>query len=242
MALILCTHPSSVQHPCASATKRAGEHNHHKTSTNQPIAAAEHDALPHDAFGVFQAVHCIQPCSQACFTAMQRRCGTSQASCSSCGPSRAGEGGEVGIHITAVCVVVVVNFVVVDIVVECACNCWCCSSVPSPQGSSSSTTQQQPGPPPSEEELPIWVRREKERELQAGGKAELPWPLYLVASVLVAIASVSSFFWIEECVWIEGGRGMKWPVSPYQLLWCLGAECWCKQTGVAIAPLLLDLA
>jgi len=58
------------------------------------------------------------------------------------------------------------------------------------QGSSS--TQQQPGPPPSEEELPIWVRREKERELQASGKAELPWPLYLVFSVLVAIASVSS--------------------------------------------------
>lgn len=39
--------------------------------------------------------------------------------------------------------------------------------------------------------MPIWVRREKERELQAAGKAELPWPLYLVGSVLVAIASVS---------------------------------------------------
>lgn len=37
----------------------------------------------------------------------------------------------------------------------------------------------------------MWVRREKERELQAAGKGELPWPLYLVASVLVAIASVS---------------------------------------------------
>lgn len=53
-----------------------------------------------------------------------------------------------------------------------------------------STSQQQPGPPPSNEDLPIWVRREKERELQAG-KAEVPWPLYLVGSVLVAIASVS---------------------------------------------------
>jgi hypothetical protein len=56
---------------------------------------------------------------------------------------------------------------------------------------SSSTSQQQPGPPPSEEELPAWVRREKERELQAAGKADLPWPLYLVFSVLVSIASVS---------------------------------------------------
>lgn len=62
------------------------------------------------------------------------------------------------------------------------------------QSTGSSSTQQQPGPPPSEEELPIWVRREKERELQASGKAELPWPLYLVFSVLVAIASVGSVF------------------------------------------------
>lgn len=39
----------------------------------------------------------------------------------------------------------------------------------------------------------MWVRREKEREMQAAsGKKELPWPLYLVFSVLVAIASVSS--------------------------------------------------
>jgi hypothetical protein len=38
------------------------------------------------------------------------------------------------------------------------------------------------------------VRREKERELQAAGKADLPWPLYLVFSVLVSIASVGSFF------------------------------------------------
>lgn len=38
----------------------------------------------------------------------------------------------------------------------------------------------------------MWVRREKERELQAAGKADLPWPLYLVFSVLVSIASVSA--------------------------------------------------
>lgn len=36
----------------------------------------------------------------------------------------------------------------------------------------------------------MWVRREKERELQAAGKADLPWPLYLVFSVLVSIAAV----------------------------------------------------
>jgi hypothetical protein len=60
--------------------------------------------------------------------------------------------------------------------------CWCF------QGSSTTQQQQQPGPP---EDEPVWVRREKERELQAAGKGELPWPLYLVASVLVAIASVS---------------------------------------------------
>lgn len=40
----------------------------------------------------------------------------------------------------------------------------------------------------------MWVRREKERELQAAGKGEVPWPLYLVASVLVAIAAVGSIF------------------------------------------------
>ncbi|GBF88348.1 hypothetical protein Rsub_01060 [Raphidocelis subcapitata] len=44
------------------------------------------------------------------------------------------------------------------------------------------------------EDLPPWVRREKERELAAAGKKGLPWPLYLVFSCLVAIASVGSFF------------------------------------------------
>jgi hypothetical protein len=36
------------------------------------------------------------------------------------------------------------------------------------------------------------VRREKERELAEAGSKDLPWPLYLVLSCLVAIASVGS--------------------------------------------------
>lgn len=42
------------------------------------------------------------------------------------------------------------------------------------------------------EEDPLWVKREKQRELEAKqGSKGVPWPLYLVASVLVAIAAVS---------------------------------------------------
>lgn len=55
---------------------------------------------------------------------------------------------------------------------------------------STSTGASQPA-----EDLPPWVRREKERELAAAsGKKGLPWPLYLVFSCLVAIASVGSIF------------------------------------------------
>jgi hypothetical protein len=50
--------------------------------------------------------------------------------------------------------------------------------------------QQQQQAPAAGEELPPWVRREKEREL-AAGKSTVPWPLYLVASCLVAIAAVT---------------------------------------------------
>lgn len=46
----------------------------------------------------------------------------------------------------------------------------------------------------AEEELPPWVRREKERELQANAPRSLPWPLYLVGSILVTIAAVGSVF------------------------------------------------
>lgn len=60
-----------------------------------------------------------------------------------------------------------------------------------PQQTEASPTQpeQQQQPP---EELPIWVQREKMRELEAQAKPDLPWPLYLLLSVLVAIAAVSS--------------------------------------------------
>lgn len=50
--------------------------------------------------------------------------------------------------------------------------------------------QQQQAP----EELPIWVQREKMRELEAQAKPDLPWPLYLLFSTFVAIASVGSVF------------------------------------------------
>lgn len=49
--------------------------------------------------------------------------------------------------------------------------------------------------PGSEDELPPWVRREKERELQAkDGVSGLPWGLCLLFSVFTAIAAVGSIF------------------------------------------------
>jgi hypothetical protein len=45
-------------------------------------------------------------------------------------------------------------------------------------------------PPPATDEEPPWVRRERERELQAGQPQDLPFGLYLLASVIVAIAAV----------------------------------------------------
>lgn len=46
------------------------------------------------------------------------------------------------------------------------------------------------------EEEPIWVRRERERELLAkqGGIKELPFGVYLLLSAIVAIAAVGSIF------------------------------------------------
>eukprot|EP00198_Chlamydomonas_reinhardtii_P006538 XP_001695874.1 predicted protein [Chlamydomonas reinhardtii] len=52
-----------------------------------------------------------------------------------------------------------------------------------------------PTVPGSEDELPPWVRREKERELQAkDGVSGLPWGLCLLFSVFTAIAAVGSIF------------------------------------------------
>ncbi|KAI8466053.1 MAG: hypothetical protein J3K34DRAFT_524816 [Monoraphidium minutum] len=59
--------------------------------------------------------------------------------------------------------------------------------------STSSKAEQGAAPQAPGEEMPAWVRAEKEREAAAGKKG-LPWPLYLVFSCLVAIASVGSFF------------------------------------------------
>lgn len=62
------------------------------------------------------------------------------------------------------------------------------------------------------EDLPPWVRREKEREL-AAGKSTVPWPLYLVASCLVAIAAVGSVFEYF------GGNAVFGVVQPDNPLW-----------------------
>jgi hypothetical protein len=51
------------------------------------------------------------------------------------------------------------------------------------------------------------VRREKEREA-AAARGGLPWPLYLVASCLVAIAAVRLFFFVGVWrVWDQSAKG-----------------------------------
>lgn len=42
-----------------------------------------------------------------------------------------------------------------------------------------------------EESLPPWIISERERELAAKEGADLPFPIYLIGSALVAIAAVS---------------------------------------------------
>ena len=41
-----------------------------------------------------------------------------------------------------------------------------------------------------EDEVPSWIRAERERKLQAEEGSDLPFPVYLIASALVAIAAV----------------------------------------------------
>ena len=43
---------------------------------------------------------------------------------------------------------------------------------------------------PALDDEPPWVRRERERELQAGAPQDLPFGVYLLMSVIVAIAAV----------------------------------------------------
>jgi hypothetical protein len=58
-----------------------------------------------------------------------------------------------------------------------------CLSFPQPTASS------------PQDEDPIWVKREKQREFEAkSGKKGLPWPVYLLSSAIVAIASVSASY------------------------------------------------
>ena len=41
-----------------------------------------------------------------------------------------------------------------------------------------------------EEPLPPWIRGERERKLAADEESDLPFPVYLIGSALVAIAAV----------------------------------------------------
>ena len=69
--------------------------------------------------------------------------------------------------------------------------------------------QSPPPPPPAQEEEPIWVRREKEREMNKdGGGAGLPFGVYLLLSSFVAIAAV-------RAVWLS-------PPQQHKVHWCLG--------------------
>ncbi|CAL8469806.1 g9348 [Coccomyxa elongata] len=45
-----------------------------------------------------------------------------------------------------------------------------------------------------EEPLPPWIRGERERKLAAQEGSDLPFPVYLIGSALVAIAAVGSIF------------------------------------------------
>ena len=42
----------------------------------------------------------------------------------------------------------------------------------------------------TKEELPPWIRSERERKLQSEEGSDLPFPVYLIGSALVAIAAV----------------------------------------------------
>lgn len=58
---------------------------------------------------------------------------------------------------------------------------------PSQSNASASSTKEQI-------EEPIWVRRERERELLKKEGGDLPFGVYLLASAIVAIAAVGSIF------------------------------------------------
>jgi hypothetical protein len=49
--------------------------------------------------------------------------------------------------------------------------------------------------PEVEDDVPVWVRRERERELMAKeGPGDLPFGVYLLGSAIVAIAAIGSIF------------------------------------------------
>lgn len=55
-------------------------------------------------------------------------------------------------------------------------------------------------PASAAEEEPIWIRRERERELQAKEGKDLPFGVYLLFSAFVAIAAVGVRCAASRCV------------------------------------------
>lgn len=71
----------------------------------------------------------------------------------------------------------------------------CCHSASPDRGDDGDDPSTTPKNVVSEMEEPIWVRRERERELaKQEGKKDLPFGLYLLLSSIVAIAAVGSIF------------------------------------------------
>lgn len=61
-------------------------------------------------------------------------------------------------------------------------------------GDNAPTETQASGDENKDEDEPIWVRREREREMAKQGNKELPFGVYLLLSSIVAIAAVGSIF------------------------------------------------
>lgn len=64
-----------------------------------------------------------------------------------------------------------------------------------------------------EEDLPPWARNEKLRDLAAGDKPDLPFPVYLLGSAIVAIAATGS--WFE----LKNGNAVFGVLKPDNPLW-----------------------
>ena len=67
--------------------------------------------------------------------------------------------------------------------------------------------QSPPTPPPAQEEEPIWVRREREREMNKDGGPGIPFGVYLLLSSFVAIAAVRALpCYMRRCSFLGSTR------------------------------------